>query len=143
MVVEKTWMTSRGGFTGSGMGWDGMLWGKIGDGSHSWYGIIRLYIHGGIYSQRPIQTSPPSSSLPLPHAPPYSPSNMCCAIFSANAYTMLCGCPGGKNGNALASTTLNPFVPITLALESTTAIESLSLPILFVALACQTVCALR
>ena len=38
-----------------------------------------------------------------------------------------------KNGNALASTTLNPSTPNTLAFESTTAIASPLLPILQVA----------
>ena len=33
------------------------------------------------------------------------------AIFSANIYTVDCGCPGGKNGKLLASTTLKPCVP--------------------------------
>lgn len=47
-----------------------------------------------------------------------------------------CGCPGGKNGNALASTTLNLCVPYTLAWLSTTAIVSFAGPILHVAAAC-------
>lgn len=39
------------------------------------------------------------------------------------------GCPGGKNGNELASTTRSPVTPLTRALESRTALGSLSLPI--------------
>lgn len=82
------------------------------------------------------------------------PWSISSAIFSASIYTVLhngisfktktnkhttkthlCGCPGGKNGNALASTTRNPRTPKTLARLSTTAIGSPALPILHVAAA--------
>lgn len=51
-------------------------------------------------------------------------------IDSLNLQIVACGCPGGKRGNADASTTLNAFTPITLAFESTTASGSFDLPIL-------------
>lgn len=41
-----------------------------------------------------------------------------------NSQTVAMGCPGGKKGKALASTTRSPFTPITLAFESTTAFLS-------------------
>lgn len=47
-----------------------------------------------------------------------------------NLQIVACGCPGGKRGNADASTTLNDSTPITRALESTTAFGSLGFPIL-------------
>ena len=91
-------------------------------------------------------SSSPSSSL-LP------PVRISFAIFSArasttsqsapltrtradqmNLQTVACGCPGGKNGNALASTTLKPCTPKTLASESTTARRSPRRPIAHVAL---------
>lgn len=52
-----------------------------------------------------------------------------------HTYTVACGCPGGKNGIALTSTTLRCSTPMTLALLSTTAILSSALPILQVAAA--------
>lgn len=43
--------------------------------------------------------------------------------------TVLWGCPGGNNAKEEASTTRNELTPITLALESTTAIGSVRFPI--------------
>ena len=51
------------------------------------------------------------------------------------SHTVDTGCPGGKKGNAEASTTRKPCTPYTLALESKTAIESFIAPILQVAAA--------
>lgn len=44
--------------------------------------------------------------------------------------TVLWGCPGGSNAKEDASTTRKPCTPITRALESTTAMGSVRLPIL-------------
>jgi hypothetical protein len=56
--------------------------------------------------------------------------------ITQNIQTTDWGWPGGRNGNALASTTLSPSIPSTLARLSSTAIGSDRTPILHVQAAC-------
>lgn len=87
------------------------------------------------------------SDSPDETGPDYQPRTMSSAIFSPRAskgenisttqsptkheYSQIrdCGCPGGKNGNEDASTTLRPCTPYTRAFESMTAIELSRVPI--------------
>ena len=59
--------------------------------------------------------------------------------FYGNLHIVACGCPGGNSAKELASTTLSPCTPKTLALLSTTAIVSFDIPIRHVQLAWNTV----